>query len=81
VDGERWGFEKIDDSEYEQLNSKPAPNPVEEPTETFVGQDSHGVVAVLVSSEGAVVRVQLSAAWRRSVTPWDLHGRVRATAA
>jgi hypothetical protein len=56
VDRARWGFEEADDWEYEQLNSRsaPAPNPVDEPTETLVGQDSDGVVAVVVSPEGEV---------------------------
>ncbi|MFD2422147.1 hypothetical protein [Amycolatopsis pigmentata] len=80
MDGDRWGFEEAEDWEYEQLNTKSAPKPAEEPTEAFVGQDSGRVVAVLVSPDGEVMQVKLSPVWRQSVEPWDLPGRVRSAA-
>jgi hypothetical protein len=80
VDDQRWGFEAADDWEYSQLSSKPAPDPVEEPADTLVGQGLAGVVVVVVSPEAEVVQVRLSPEWRGRVDPRDLHSEVLSAA-
>jgi hypothetical protein len=76
VDDQRWGFEEADDWEYEQPSGKPPPDRVEEPAESLIGEDSDGVVAVVVSPEAEVVGVRLSPEWRSAVDPRELHSKV-----
>ncbi|WAL63789.1 hypothetical protein ORV05_22655 [Amycolatopsis cynarae] len=76
MDDQRWGFEEAEDWEYEKLSGRPPPDPVEEPTETLVGEDPDRVVAVVVSPQAAVARVRLTPEWRSRVDPRGLHSNV-----
>ncbi|HEX2297185.1 MAG TPA: hypothetical protein VHH34_01480 [Pseudonocardiaceae bacterium] len=76
----RWGFEDLDDSEYEEISGR---RPVRQPTEpeqTVSGQDADRVVTVQVTLTGDVAAVHLATDWQRSVDPRVLGESVRAAA-
>ncbi|MGH4013095.1 MAG: hypothetical protein ACRDSL_04030 [Pseudonocardiaceae bacterium] len=76
----RWGFEGLDDEEYEEISGRrPARQPAE-PEETVSGQDADRVVTVQVTLTGAVVSVRLATGWKQAVDPRALGAGVLAAA-
>ncbi|MGH4020054.1 MAG: hypothetical protein ACRDT0_12630, partial [Pseudonocardiaceae bacterium] len=76
----RWGFEDLDDEEYENISGRrPADRPAD-PEETVSGQDADRVVTVQVTPTGDVAAVHLAGDWQRSVDPRALGDSVRAAA-
>lgn len=74
---QRWGFEELDDGEYEALgNRSVAPEEADADESGLVGQDADAVVAVTVSAEGAIQTVRLAQDWRAAVDPRGLSGSV-----
>lgn len=82
----RWGFDGLDDGEYEEITRRrparerrPAGEPVDAAA-TVSGQDADGVVTVHVTPDGEVVSVQVAADWKKSVDPRALGSSVLAAA-
>ena len=76
----RWGFEDLDDREYEEISGRrPAQQPTES-TETGSGQDPDRVVTVQVALTGEVASVHLAADWKQTVDPRALGTSVLAAA-
>lgn len=80
MDDRRWGFDGLDDSEYEEITRRrPAREPVETAA-TVSGQDADGVVTVHVTPDGELVSVRVAADWRKFVDPRALGSSVLAAA-
>lgn len=64
----RWGFEDLDDWEYQDLTGQPPGAPAEE-AQTVSGQDADRVVTVTATLTGEIVSVRLDTGWKRAVDP------------
>lgn len=65
----RWGFEGLDDREYEEISGR---RPDRQPTESenaVSGQDADHVVTVHVTPTGEVASVRLATGWKQAVDP------------
>lgn len=76
----RWGFEDLDDQEYEQISGRRPDRQPAGPEETVSGQDADRVVTVHVTPAGEVVSVRLVAGWMQAVDPRALGAGVLAAA-
>lgn len=81
---QRWGFEDLDDQEYEEVSGRQAgghpPGRPAEPEGTVSGQDADRVVTVHVTPAGETVSVRLVTGWTRTVDPRALGTSVLAAA-
>ena len=81
----RWGFEDLDDGEYEEISGRrPARQPAEPgqtvSEQTVSGQDPARVVTVQVTPTGEVAWVRLATGWKQAVDPRVLGSSVLAAA-
>jgi len=76
----RWGFEDLDDWEYEEVRDRQAASQPADPAETVSGQDADHVVTVQVTPTGEVTSVRLAAGWKQAVDPRALGTSVLAAA-
>ena len=81
----RWGFEDLDDGEYEEISGRrPARQPAEPgqtvSEQTVSGQDPARVVTVQVTPTGEVASVRLATGWKQAVDPHVLGSSVLAAA-
>lgn len=76
----RWGFEDLDDGEYENISGRRPAGQSAESEETVSGQDADRVVTVQVTLTGDVAAVRLATGWKQAVDPRVLGDSVRAAA-
>lgn len=67
MDDRRWGFEDLDDQEYEAISGRRPDSRPTAPEQTLSGQDADRVVTVHVTPEGEVEAVHLAAGWEQAV--------------
>lgn len=65
----RWGFEDLDDREYEEISGPRSGGRPGETEPTVPGQDRDGVVTVHITPNGEVASVHLDTEWKRAVDP------------
>ncbi|MGH3980609.1 MAG: hypothetical protein ACRDRZ_16695 [Pseudonocardiaceae bacterium] len=76
----RWGFEGLDDREYEEISGRRSARQPTEPGETVSGQDPDSVVTVQATLTGEVASVRLAIGWKQAVDPRALGASVLAAA-